>query len=258
MKWSATRYKGPLWNIPMDLINEFTMHGKITRWSTMYFDQSRVDDTIPVWDINSLTALIQKADRREQYYYEHTDLFLYHALRKFPITGQDVVIFGSQEPWYEAIALSFGANSTTSIDYRENSYDHPKMSWTTLQECLKSGRRFPIAFSISSFEHDGLGRYGDFLNPNGDLLAMKMAKKVVTDGGLLFIAVPIGQDHLVWNAHRIYGRLRLPLLFQNWEVVGTFGVDVTSCERSEDIYKQPVYVLRNSHDDSKNVQKICG
>ena len=45
---------------------------------------------------------------------------------------------------------------------------------------------------VHSFDHDGLGRYGDPLNPAGDLVAMETVKRVLKDEGLLFLTVPIG------------------------------------------------------------------
>lgn len=50
-------------------------------------------------------------------------------------------------------------------------------------------------------------------------------------GGLLFLAVPIGHDTLVWNAHRIYGRVRLPLLFNGWEQVSSVGFNESDFDR---------------------------
>ena len=44
-----------------------------------------------------------------------------------------------------------------------------------------------------SFDHDGLGRYGDRLHPDGDLLAMQTVAAVLQDQGLLFLTVPVGQ-----------------------------------------------------------------
>ena len=38
------------------------------------------------------------------------------------------------------------------------------------------------------------------------------------DGGLLFLGVPLNSDVLAFNAHRLYGPARLPLLTANWEV----------------------------------------
>ncbi|WP_461572268.1 DUF268 domain-containing protein [Sulfuricaulis sp.] len=53
-------------------------------------------------------------------------------------------------------------------------------------------------------EHIGLGRYGDQLDPNGDLRAINELKRVLTPGGKLLIVVPVGQPKVVFNAHRIY------------------------------------------------------
>lgn len=83
-------------------------------------------------------------------------------------------------------------------------------------------RRYPpfdVAFSISSFEHDGLGRYGDPLNPEGDFRAMKEMAATVAPGGYLILSVPVGADLLAWNCHRVYGRKRLPMLLAGWTVM---------------------------------------
>lgn len=49
-------------------------------------------------------------------------------------------------------------------------------------------------------------RYGDPLNPNADLEMMEaLLKNHMCPGGLLLLAVPVGKDTLVFNAHRVYG-----------------------------------------------------
>jgi SAM-dependent methyltransferase len=54
-------------------------------------------------------------------------------------------------------------------------------------------------------EHIGLGRYGDALDPDGDLKAMNELKRVVKPGGNLLFVVPVGgQARILFNAHRIY------------------------------------------------------
>jgi SAM-dependent methyltransferase len=53
-------------------------------------------------------------------------------------------------------------------------------------------------------EHIGLGRYGDPLDPQGDLKAMAELQRVLAvDGSLLFV-VPVGAPRTCFNAHRIY------------------------------------------------------
>ena len=103
--------------------------------------------------------------------------------------------------------------------------------------------QYDIVLSISSFDHSGLGRYGDALDPAGDVRAMQFAKAIMkrrgrrqgqerqegqgTGGGhadatapsLLFLTIPIGPDVIVWNLHRRYGAARLPLLLADFRVV---------------------------------------
>lgn len=57
---------------------------------------------------------------------------------------------------------------------------------------------------MHTVEHIGLGRYGDTLDPDGDLKAIKELKRVVKPGGTLLFVVPVGQTRLIFNAHRIY------------------------------------------------------
>jgi SAM-dependent methyltransferase len=54
-------------------------------------------------------------------------------------------------------------------------------------------------------EHVGLGRYGDPLDPDGDLKAMKELQRVLAPGGQLLFAVPMGKPTIFYNAHRIFG-----------------------------------------------------
>lgn len=53
-------------------------------------------------------------------------------------------------------------------------------------------------------EHIGLGRYGDKLDPNGDIKAISELKRVIKSGGNLLVVVPVGIPVIRFNAHRIY------------------------------------------------------
>ena len=53
-------------------------------------------------------------------------------------------------------------------------------------------------------EHVGLGRYGDRLDPDGDLKAMAELRRVLAPGGNLLFVVPVGRPRVQFNAHRIY------------------------------------------------------
>lgn len=65
-------------------------------------------------------------------------------------------------------------------------------------------------------EHVGLGRYGDPLDPDGDLKAIAELKRVIAPGGDLLFVVPIGQAKLMYNAHRIYSYQQVMDQFPNF------------------------------------------
>lgn len=53
-------------------------------------------------------------------------------------------------------------------------------------------------------EHVGLGRYGDPIDPDGDIKAIEELKRVLSPGGSLLFVVPVGKPNIQFNAHRIY------------------------------------------------------
>ncbi len=58
---------------------------------------------------------------------------------------------------------------------------------------------------MHTIEHVGLGRYGDRLDPDGDLKAIRELIRVLKPKGFLLFVVPIGGNpKIMYNAHRIY------------------------------------------------------
>ena len=66
--------------------------------------------------------------------------------------------------------------------------------------------QYDVIVTYSSVEHAGLGRYGDPRDTAGDLKAMAAIRAALKPNGTLFWGAPVGQDGLMWNAMRIYGR----------------------------------------------------
>lgn len=103
-------------------------------------------------------------------------------------------VFGSTSPWYEALLLASGAHHITTVEYNRLTYDHPNITTLLLSNLDTTKTHFNAVVSLSSFDHDGLGRYGDPINPDGDLEAMKTVQSVLNEQGLLFLTVPIGKE----------------------------------------------------------------
>lgn len=151
------------------------------------------------------------------------------ALLSLNVTGQRVVVFGSTTPRWETMCLALGAAEVWTVEYNNLTYDHPQLHTVTVREYVSQRPlllgTFDLALSVSSFDHDGLGRYGDPVCPDGDLLAMDDAQGLLRrPTGRLIVSVPVSEDIVVWNLHRVYGPVRLPLLLHGWREVSRFGV----------------------------------
>ena len=68
-------------------------------------------------------------------------------------------------------------------------------------------------------EHVGLGRYGDPIDPDGDLRAIRELCRVVAPGGNLLVVVPVGAARVQFNAHRIYKHGDFLTYFKELELV---------------------------------------
>ena len=57
---------------------------------------------------------------------------------------------------------------------------------------------------MHTIEHIGLGRYGDEIDPQGDIKAINELKRVLAQNGDLLFVTPVGKPKIEFNAHRIY------------------------------------------------------
>ncbi len=57
---------------------------------------------------------------------------------------------------------------------------------------------------MHTIEHIGLGRYGDEIDPAGDIKSINELKRVLKPGGDLLFVTPVGKSKIEFNAHRIY------------------------------------------------------
>jgi SAM-dependent methyltransferase len=71
---------------------------------------------------------------------------------------------------------------------------------------------------MHTIEHVGLGRYGDTIDPAGDMKAAHELSRVVTKGGTFIFVVPVGRPRICFNAHRIYSYDQVMTLFPNMEL----------------------------------------
>jgi hypothetical protein len=214
--------------LPEDVRKEYTINGQIAV-KDWHIKESSVNKNVPVWNAQRLRDGVRGANMRENLqtvasYGPETIRTLYTILDRYPIAGKDVLVVGSQNPWIECISIAFGARSVTCVDFNppivEDTFGG-KLRSIGIDQFKTEGRTYNVLISYSSIEHDGLGRYGDPINPNGDIERMEdYTKYMDIHDNLLLLGVPIGNvDQLIFNAHRIYGPVRLPLIIKHYNAV---------------------------------------
>jgi hypothetical protein len=206
--------------IPDNLRNAYTLDGQIPVYD-WYLNDS-VGSRVIRWDNNYIQSFIDRFtfenvlnDMCGGETYAGAAKLHVQACQKYvdSIKNKDVAVIGSQSPWIEAILVNAGAKSVTTVEYNVPVCNHPIIKTVSYDDFCKSSVKYDSIFSFSSIEHSGLGRYGDPLNPNGDIMTMEEIYRCLVDGGVCFVGFPVGKDHLVWNVHRIYGEKRLKLMY---------------------------------------------
>ena len=130
-----------------------------------------------------------------------------------------------QPSFHTDIASSLYFNALVSAfvpikfyDYRpaEKCLDGLESEFADLMSLPFEDRSLPSVSCMHVVEHVGLGRYGDTMDPDGDLTAISELKRVTAKGGTLLFVVPIGKPRIQFNAHRIYGYEQIIDYFQEF------------------------------------------
>lgn len=218
-------------SIPDELLDYFTLQGVYhvsahEKRKDIYLggeSETSLWKTGNVWeehDIDELVNAIANGTAKGSYGVNAT-LYVRNKISEIEMKGMSVLVIGSSHPWVEAICLHFGAAKVTTLEYGTIVSKHPNIFTLTPDEfrakfLVGELEDFDGVVSHSSLEHSGLGRYGDALNPWGDILALARAWCVTKTGGFLYLGLPTGKDFILSNWHRTYGKLRWPLISANW------------------------------------------
>ena len=196
----------------------------------------------PVWDAPLVQAIRGLPDTSPGGY-PHSALDVVRACDEFvthrkPDAPFAIAVWSSISPWLEVALLRWWRSSiggtpavTTTVDWNEPIIEGGAaaaaggelrtMDASALAAAYARGKRFDLIVSFSGLEHDGLGRYGDPLHPEGDLAAMAEIRAFLAPRGLLLLGVPTNSyDDICWPNMRIYGPSRLPRMLEGFEMVG--------------------------------------
>jgi len=103
---------------------------------------------------------------------------------------------------------------------------------------------------MHTIEHVGLGRYGDPLDPQGDIKAINELKRVLAPGGTLLFVSPMGRPRIQFNAHRIYSYAQITEYFS--------GLTLKEFSLVPDNYLE-TGIVKNASEELADKQKwACG
>jgi hypothetical protein len=214
------------------------------------------------WSSELIETLIEHAARNEDISapdYPKSALQIYQALDRIQTLhlGKElnILVAGAISPWIEACILSRSGlklykNRVATTDYNEIRINSTKIEFQSMLHLKASPPTplFDVVISYSSLEHDGLGRYGDPINPEGDFAAMQEYRALLKDDGLAVIAVPMvfrkgDMGQLPANWHRVYSFERMERLCQGFESIGE---PITVNNGHHAWQNQPIHVLRKT------------
>jgi len=168
-----------------------------------------------------LTAAVAAGELVEPTDYPGAQQDITAALLEFGQKKQALVV-GSVSPWVEAILHAQGYQPCT-LDINPPIDEAGCSVSLTYDDTKSRSWKFNTIVSFSTTEHIGLGRYGDELDPLGDVKWMRWAKSVLAPEGVLLLAVPLATTGTIEkNYHRIYGPTTYQKLTAGWDVVAAF------------------------------------
>lgn len=238
MKYTESPYQ----SIPYDLLESYSCENKIPilNW---YADGTN-DLKQQTWSdeyINNYKKYFSLENVRNHSIgitedYPGASQMLLTAFDHYKIQNKKIAVIGSISPWIEAMLLNLN-NEVTTVEFNVPETTTTQLKCISYWDFQKNDILYDCIVTYSSIEHSGLGRYGDPLDPDGDLKCMNDIHKSLVKDGILVWGAPVGHDAVVWNVHRIYGKIRLPMMFENFVERGWIG-----CDR----YKQLNEPLRNN------------
>lgn len=138
------------------------------------------------------------------------------AALPFSLDAKDVLDFGPGP--FPLITITAARKGANVICFDVRSYFLPgifdNISWITgdILAYDFGDKQFDYIFNCSTVEHVGLARYGDQKDENGDLKAMAKLRQLLKPHGKMILTLPVGQDNIHGQYHRVYGNKRLPQL----------------------------------------------
>jgi SAM-dependent methyltransferase len=155
-------------------------------------------------------------------HYFHQDLFV--ASRIFINNPKRHLDIGSRTDGFVAHVAVF--RKIEIIDIREqmskvNNIAFRKADLMQLPDDLINA--YDSISSLHAIEHFGLGRYGDPVDYHGYMKAIDNITRILQPGGKFYFSVPIGEQRIEFNAHRVFSVQYLLDFFYDKFILNSFS-----------------------------------
>jgi len=155
-------------------------------------------------------------------HYFHQDLYI--AKKIFVNNPPRHLDIGSRTDGFVAHVAVFREIEVVDIRMQESKINNIIF---TQMDLMKLPENFVNSYeSISSLhavEHFGLGRYGDRVDYFGYLKVLENIYKMLKVDGKFYFSVPIGEQRIEFNAHRVFSLAYLISLFQDKYKIESFS-----------------------------------
>jgi 2-polyprenyl-3-methyl-5-hydroxy-6-metoxy-1,4-benzoquinol methylase len=150
--------------------------------------------------------------------------------------------------------IAAGIEACTVFELRATETNHPQVQALvkdlTYAEDVEA--EYDLVTCLSMIEHVSLGRYGDPLDPWGDVRMAANLRRILRPGGIMVISFPSGRGCVLFNQHRIYTRHRRSALFGGLKLVHRVADRslIAQCRQKAAqlvrsiSFTQPIYVLQ--------------
>lgn len=136
-------------------------------------------------------------------HYFHQDLLV--ARRIFANNPTRHVDIGSRTDGFVAHVAVFREIEILDIRDMESKVSNIRFRQADLMKLPDGMENYCDSISaLHSIEHFGLGRYGDPIDYNGHLKALRNITRMLKRGGKFYFSVPIGPQRIDFNAHRVF------------------------------------------------------
>lgn len=174
----------------------------------------KFDGRRPIWSAPLFSELHELAAHSERHLsplaYPHASADIALALRSVSpqLGGQNasVAVFSSISPWIEVLLLRTGFHHVATYDYNPPLIQGEPRVTSRHANAEDAAGWLDLAVSFSGIEHDGLTRYGDPFDPEGDVAAIRQFACRLRTGGILLLGVPTGSPtRTIFPSFRLYG-----------------------------------------------------